>query len=122
MAAQVNLTSKVQPTSITTKSYTIAVAASFTEEPKTSKIAVPIGGSLLLSCEAEGNPPPTTSWSKDEHALDESRSILRQNNAVFLIANFRSDDTGRYICRVYNGIGQELHRTFSVSVRGEFML
>lgn len=81
-----------------------AEAARIIYPPDSRSIMVTKGQRLVLECVASGIPTPQVTWAKD--GLD----LRSHNNTRFLLSNLLIDavsegDSGTYVCRADNGIG-----------------
>ena len=54
---------------------------------------------VLITCEASGYPAPTITWTKDGNPLTASDKTVD-------ITQSKRADTGRYVCKADNGVGQ----------------
>lgn len=65
------------------------------EPPKISsflrreQLVVVVNGVLELDCIADGFPPPTVSWMKDGHPLEDSRVVLHRDGQILTISNIQ---------------------------------
>lgn len=50
---------------------------------------VVLNGVLELECIADGFPPPTVSWMKDGHPLEDSRVVLHRDGQILTIRNIQ---------------------------------
>ncbi|ROT72398.1 basigin [Penaeus vannamei] len=80
---------------------------------------------LALSCQVEGNPPPTVQWLKNgelmEDSINSTRLIFSENehnvpNASLLIKPILKSDVGNYICLVKQ-YSLQLNTTTEVRVK-----
>ncbi|KAL1483747.1 hypothetical protein MTO96_032981, partial [Rhipicephalus appendiculatus] len=69
-------------------------------------IYVKVGESVVLPCEAEGTPPPTIIWYKDNLPLEESTNI-QIHPTELRISNLRQTDVGDYTCMARNSEGSD---------------
>ena len=106
--------------------YYIHNSYSYTATPVVTTILLPaqniaFGHQLNLSCVSSGSPPDTFIWMKDGVPITNSSGITELNytntTAVFstsyTISNLSINDTGAYICTVFNPIGRD-SRTINV--------
>ena len=107
--------------------YYIHNSYSYTATPVVTNILllpaqnIVFGHQLNLSCISSGSPPDTFIWMKDGVPITNSSSITELNytntTAVFstsyTISNLSIDDTGAYICTVFNPIGRD-NKTINV--------
>jgi len=97
------------------------------EQPKVTGISkdshVDNGKTLLLKCIASGQPQPQIEWEAPNQDLyrlqsDEFEGITVHMDGSLLIENIRRSDSGDYICRAHNSVG-ESHVKTNVKVTGE---
>ncbi|XP_037574200.1 protein turtle-like isoform X1 [Dermacentor silvarum] len=69
-------------------------------------IYVKVGESVVLPCEAEGTPPPTIIWYKDNLPLEESTNT-QIHPTELRISNLRQTDVGDYTCMARNSEGSD---------------
>ena len=61
------------------------------------------GSSVTFSCDANGVPLPTFSWTKDKSAVTANdRFILSADNKHLTITNVKGRDRGEYRCEAHN--------------------
>ncbi|NXE93182.1 HMCN1 protein, partial [Menura novaehollandiae] len=79
------------------------------------------GATAVLDCQAQGEPPPAISWSRQGHpVLGEDRVTLLPNGSL-RIAVARKEDTSEYECVARNLLGSVLVRVpLTVQVHGGF--
>lgn len=78
-------------------------------------IMVTKGQRLVLECVASGIPAPQVVWAKD------GRDLRSRNNTRFLLSNLLIDaageaDSGTYVCRADNGVGEASSAVYDVQV------
>jgi peroxidase len=74
--------------------------------PQNQKIET--GTSVVLSCDAEGNPVPNFFWSKDENILKfTNRIYLATDNKTLHIDYIKESDAGNYACIAENILGSD---------------
>ena len=86
----------------------------FTVKPP-AKVVARLGGTLMLSCSATGDPQPVTSWKKQGGQLSAERS--QQTNGALVIRNVAKEDKGNYIC-VATSAGVFHVETYTEVLRG----
>ncbi|XP_077524695.1 protein turtle-like isoform X4 [Amblyomma americanum] len=69
-------------------------------------IYVKVGESVVLPCEAEGTPPPTIIWYKDNLPLEENSNI-QIHPTELRISSLRQTDVGDYTCMARNSEGSD---------------
>ena len=57
-----------------------------------------------LTCEADGNPPPTFHWRKDNRDISEGVTGT-WNSSILAITPTNDEDFSRYVCTAKNRIG-----------------
>ena len=68
------------------------------------------GDNVSLSCNADGNPLPIISWTKDGFSLDtsgNSRISFSGKNRTLIILNASKRDSGEYRCVAKNSLGSD---------------
>ena len=61
------------------------------------------GENVTFSCNADGNPAPKFSWTKDGSVVDTTlRITFNENNKTLTITNVIRGDSGEYICVATN--------------------
>ena len=64
------------------------------------------GSSVTFSCDANGVPEPTFSWSKDGSAVTaDNRISLSADNKQLSLTNVNRTDSGEYRCVATNSLG-----------------
>lgn len=81
-------------------------------------VNVVLSKSLMLTCEAEGHPPPSLTWLKDGSPVTakDNLRVLEQGRKIEIISALPSD-AGRYAC-VASSIAGEKEIKYDVSVLG----
>ncbi|XP_019355735.1 hemicentin-1 isoform X2 [Alligator mississippiensis] len=70
------------------------------------EVTVLVSKTIVLECEANGNPAPTITWQKDGQLLEEDdHHIFLSSGRMLQILNSQITDTGRYVCVVENIAG-----------------
>ena len=63
------------------------------------------GENVTFSCNADGNPAPKFSWTKDASVVDTTlRITFNENNKTLTITNVIRGDSGKYICVATNNV------------------
>ncbi|TRY54403.1 hypothetical protein DNTS_023681 [Danionella cerebrum] len=82
----------------------------------TEQVAVVLGSSVTLTCEARGVPPPTLSWLKDGQPLSLHRNLLLDGQeSRFVLSEVSPSDGGLYSCVASNQAGSST-KTFNLTV------
>ncbi|XP_052744070.1 cell adhesion molecule Dscam2-like isoform X2 [Bicyclus anynana] len=85
-----------------------------------SDAAVLLNGSLTVSCEARGHPPPTIYWTKftgsTETALGGVSDPVVFSNGSLRLESARAEHSGKYRCRAENGVAPALSKTLTIHV------
>lgn len=70
-----------------------------------------VNGQIVLSCIAQGHPPPSYKWFKE---LDDQLLPLSLNDRIYIISEgllkiskVKLEDSGKYLCWVNNSAGEE---------------
>ena len=60
---------------------------------------------MTFTCDADGNPTPTFSWTKDGSVVNTTlRITFNENNKNLTITNVSKGDSGEYICVATNNV------------------
>ncbi|XP_018089149.1 nectin-4 isoform X2 [Xenopus laevis] len=59
----------------------------------------------MLQCQADGNPPPTYTWSRTNGSLP--AEIKTEGNTLQFLRGLAPEDAGVYVCHATNGIGSK---------------
>ncbi|XP_078407396.1 LOW QUALITY PROTEIN: hemicentin-1-like [Cetorhinus maximus] len=65
----------------------------------------PLGGNVILNCEAHGDPVPSINWDKNGRPLTISNRIRQMNNGSLAIYGTVNEDAGDYKCVAENEAG-----------------
>lgn len=85
-----------------------------------SDYTVEYRNSVILHCEADGIPPPTTVWMKDNVELtDEDVRYFANPSGSLRIASTVRNDTGIYSCVITNSAGTA-RKDINLNVLGKF--
>lgn len=76
------------------------------------------GATVMLNCQAEGEPAPVIEWSRQGRPLLGNERITTLNNGSLRISSAQREDTAEYECVARNLLGSVLVRV-SLIVRGE---
>ena len=78
------------------------------------------GSSVTFSCDANGVPEPTFSWSKDGSAVTaDNRISLSADNKQLSLTNVNSTDSGEYRCVAANSVGTVHSNTSTLTLQGK---
>ncbi|CAH3134799.1 unnamed protein product, partial [Porites lobata] len=83
------------------------------------------GENVTFTCDADGNPAPTFSWTKDGSVVNTtSRITFNENNKTLTITNVIRGDSGEYICVATNNVDtvQSNPSTLNVQCQPQFSL
>ncbi|XP_067890882.1 obscurin-like protein 1 isoform X2 [Heterodontus francisci] len=82
-------------------------APRFLAYPKT--FTVPNGADAVLKCQIAGDPRPTVIWERDKAQISPSgryRFLEDGNVYNLVVSQARVEDSGQYICKAKNGVGE----------------
>ncbi|XP_067825529.1 hemicentin-1-like [Heptranchias perlo] len=65
----------------------------------------PLGGNVVLNCDAHGDPAPSINWNKNGSPLTISNRIRQMNNGSLAIYGTLNEDAGDYKCVAVNEAG-----------------
>ncbi|XP_061638469.1 protein turtle homolog B isoform X1 [Phyllopteryx taeniolatus] len=88
---------------------TVNAPPTFTSTPP-QYVEAKEGGSILLSCSAQGNPKPVISWLREGEELATNAKYSAHDGSLTILGITR-DDRGAYTCRAYSDQGEVLHTT-----------
>uniref|UniRef100_A0A3Q2XB52 Immunoglobulin superfamily, member 9Ba n=1 Tax=Hippocampus comes TaxID=109280 RepID=A0A3Q2XB52_HIPCM len=88
---------------------TVNAPPTFTSTPP-QYVEAKEGGSILLSCFAQGNPKPIISWLREGEELATNAKYSVHDGSLTILGITR-DDRGAYTCRAYSDQGKVLHTT-----------
>uniref|UniRef100_H3DL88 Hemicentin-1 n=1 Tax=Tetraodon nigroviridis TaxID=99883 RepID=H3DL88_TETNG len=98
---------------------TLQRAPTITEEPVGT--VVDAGSTVVLNCQAEGEPTPTIEWSQQGRPLLGNDRFSSLSNGSLRISSVQKEDTARYECVARNLVGSVLARVpLTVRVHGGF--
>lgn len=76
------------------------------------------GSTVVLNCQAEGEPVPVIEWSRQGRPLLGNERITTLNNGSLRLSSAQKEDTAEYECVARNLLGSVLVRV-TLTVRGE---
>lgn len=79
---------------------------------------VDAGSTVVLNCQAEGEPVPVIEWSRQGRSLLGNERISTLNNGSLRLSSAQKEDTAEYECVARNFLGSVLVRV-TLTVRGE---
>lgn len=79
---------------------------------------VDAGTTIVLKCQAEGEPTPTIEWSRQGRPLQGLDHLSTLSNGSLRISSAQKEDTAQYECVARNLLGSVLVRVM-LTVRGE---
>ena len=78
------------------------------------------GSSVTFSCDANGVPEPTFSWSKDGSAVTaDNRISLSADNKQLSLTNVNRTDSGEYRCVAANSVGTVSSNASTLTLQGK---
>ena len=78
------------------------------------------GSSVTFSCDANGIPEPTFSWSKDGSAVTaDNRISLSAGNKQLNLTHVNRTDSGQYRCVAANSVGTVYSNASTLTVQGK---
>lgn len=96
--------------------FLLSGAPTITEEPVDT--VVDAGSTVVLNCQAEGEPTPTIEWSQQGRPLLGKDRFYSLSNGSLRISSVQKEDTAQYECVVRNLMGSVLVRV-TLTVRGQ---
>ena len=82
---------------------------------------VDAGTTVVLNCQAEGEPTPTIEWSRQGRPLLGNDRFASLSNGSLRISSAQKEDTAEYECVARNLLGSVLVRV-TLTVRGELYI
>ncbi len=79
---------------------------------------VDTGSTVMLNCQAEGEPVPVIEWTRQGRPLLGNERITMLNNGSLRFSSAQKEDTAEYECVARNLLGSVLVRV-TLTVRGE---
>ncbi|KAL3251963.1 hypothetical protein MRX96_054989 [Rhipicephalus microplus] len=100
----------------------VKVAPSWRSEPK--DVVAVTGHSVVVDCQAEGEPPPHIRWKTASgwdggpyRALVSTSRVHVLVNGSLSVRSLEPGDAGLYLCEASNGVGAELSKVVRLTVR-----
>ncbi|XP_022094920.1 papilin-like [Acanthaster planci] len=83
-----------------------------------SDSTVVLGGTLTIACRAQGSPTPTVTWHREDANVEDGRDsrISVSEDGTLVIEDVVEADSGLYVCRASNGVGQAAKVAVDVNV------
>ena len=78
------------------------------------------GNNVTLSCNADGNPIPTISWTKNGYPIDtsnNSRISFSVDKKQLTITNVNRTDSGEYQCVANNSLGNDTSNAGTLDIQ-----
>ena len=97
----------------------MSITAPFLQEPLTG-MTVNEGQTAVLTCSADGHPPPRITWSKVSSSLPVGRHVIESSGAL-IVKNVKPEDDGVYSCRAENLLGS-VNVSAKLTVQCEFSI
>ena len=73
---------------------------------------------MTFTCDADGNPTPTLSWTKDDSVVNKtSRITFNADKKQLTITNVDRGDSGKYICVATNGVNKVQSNSSTLNVQ-----
>ena len=73
---------------------------------------------MTFTCDADGNPTPTFSWTKDGSVVNTTlRITFNENNKNLTITNVSRGDSGEYICLATNNVNTVRSNSSTLNVQ-----
>lgn len=79
---------------------------------------VDAGSTLVLNCQADGEPVPVIEWSRQGQPLLGNERITTLKNGSLRLSSAQKEDTAEYECVARNLLGSVLARV-TLTVRGK---
>ena len=75
---------------------------------------------MAITCDADGNPVPTISWTKNGSRIttnDNSRISFSEDKRSLTITNLNRTDSGEYRCVANNSVGNDTSNAATLIVQ-----
>ncbi len=96
----------------------------FTVKPEITVHPKPLtkteGDDVTLSCNADGNPEPTISWTRNGAPINttgNSRISFSSNKKKLAITNVNRTDSGEYRCVANNSLGNDTSNSATLNIQ-----
>lgn len=96
--------------------FVLSGAPTITEEPVDA--VADAGSTVVLNCQAEGEPTPTIEWSQQGRPLLGKDHFSSLSNGSLRVSSVQKEDTAQYECMARNLMGSVLVRV-TLTVRGQ---
>ncbi|KAL3249796.1 hypothetical protein MRX96_055982 [Rhipicephalus microplus] len=100
----------------------VKVAPTWRSEPR--DVVAVTGHSVVVDCQADGEPPPHIRWKKASgrdsgpyRALVSTSRVHVLVNGSLSVRSLETGDAGLYLCEASNGVGAELSKVVRLTVR-----
>ena len=78
---------------------------------------------MVLSCDADGNPVPTISWTRiGTHVNSSGRVSFSDDNKQLTIINANRTDSGEYRCVASNSLGNKTSNVTTLDVQCKYSI
>ncbi|XP_075872115.1 hemicentin-1 isoform X2 [Nelusetta ayraudi] len=103
------------------RSVTLTLQSAPTISVEPADTVVDAGTTVVLNCQAEGEPTPAVEWSRQGRPLQGLHRLSSLSNGSLRISSAQKEDTAEYECVARNLLGSVLVRvTLTVRVHGGF--
>ncbi|KAI8489797.1 hypothetical protein Bbelb_324270 [Branchiostoma belcheri] len=83
-------------------------------------VTATVSDSVTLQCVADGNPPPNITWSRNGILMRSNVGTVPRDVIIGAIQlkNVQTNDTGTYLCKASNGVGDISTRSTALTIKG----
>ncbi|XP_066296742.1 protein amalgam-like [Branchiostoma lanceolatum] len=83
-------------------------------------VTATVSDSVTLQCVADGNPPPNITWSRNGLLMRSNVGTVPRDVIIGAIQlkNVQTNDTGTYLCKASNGVGDISTRSTALTIKG----